>query len=58
MFKSLIGKDHPEFKTGRQQDALEYFNHFLDKVARGETAGGRKNPMWIFDFEIQDKLQC
>jgi ubiquitin carboxyl-terminal hydrolase 5/13 len=29
-FKTFFGKGHPEFKTGRQQDALEYLNHFLD----------------------------
>jgi len=35
MFKTLFGKGHPEFKTGRQQDSLEYFNHLLDKIAKG-----------------------
>jgi ubiquitin carboxyl-terminal hydrolase 5/13 len=29
MFKSLIGKGHPEFSTKRQQDAQEYFLHLL-----------------------------
>ena len=27
MFKQLVGKGHPEFSTGRQQDAVEYFQH-------------------------------
>jgi len=25
IFKSLVGKGHPEFQTGQQQDAREYF---------------------------------
>lgn len=32
MFKSLIGKGHPEFSTNRQQDAQEFFLHFINMV--------------------------
>ena len=38
MFKQLVGKGHPEFSTGRQQDAVEYFQHFLDVMTRAERA--------------------
>lgn len=31
-FKNLIGENHPEFKTQRQQDAFEFLLYFLDKV--------------------------
>lgn len=32
VFKSLIGENHAEFKTQRQQDAFEFLLYFLDKV--------------------------
>ena len=32
MIKTLVGKDHPEFKTGAQQDAQEYLHYFLEKL--------------------------
>ncbi|KAK6204324.1 uncharacterized protein RJT21DRAFT_116711 [Scheffersomyces amazonensis] len=31
-FKTLIGDNHPEFATQRQQDAFEFLLYFLDKV--------------------------
>ena len=31
-FKKVVGKDHPEFSTCGQQDAQEFFSHFLDRV--------------------------
>jgi uncharacterized UBP type Zn finger protein len=37
MFRLLVGKDHAEFKTNKQQDASEYFHHievFLEKDAK------------------------
>ncbi len=30
MFKSLIGRDHPEFSTKRQQDAVEFLLHLIN----------------------------
>ena len=30
MFKTLIGKNHPEFSTKRQQDAVEFLLHFIN----------------------------
>lgn len=32
IFKSLIGEDHPEFKTNKQQDAFEFLIYLLDKL--------------------------
>lgn len=31
-FKTLIGDQHPEFKTQRQQDAFEFLLYLLDKI--------------------------
>lgn len=36
MFKQLVGKDHAEFSSGRQQDAAEYFEHLLQYMSRAE----------------------
>ncbi|CAN0478790.1 unnamed protein product, partial [Discosporangium mesarthrocarpum] len=30
MFKHLVGLGHPEFSSGRQQDASEYMQHLLE----------------------------
>lgn len=32
MFKALVGQGHPEFSTNRQQDAQEFFLHFVNMV--------------------------
>ena len=58
MFKALIGKDHPEFKTGNQQDAQEYFHHLLDRVMKAEKKANSPNPNKIFEFEMEKRLQC
>ena len=39
MFKALVGKDHREFSSARQQDASEYFMHFLEVMTRAEKGG-------------------
>jgi ubiquitin carboxyl-terminal hydrolase 5/13 len=43
MFKSLIGTGHPEFASSRQQDALEYFQHFLEQVERTRASIAAEN---------------
>jgi ubiquitin carboxyl-terminal hydrolase 5/13 len=43
MFKALVGKDHEEFKTMRQQDADEFLKHLLSLIERNSRAGnGRR----------------
>ena len=37
MFKSVIGRDHAEFATNRQQDAHEFFMHLLTTIDRLEV---------------------
>ena len=65
MLKHLIGKGHPEFSGGRQQDAAEYFQYFLDQLTRAErTALPRFMPTGtlptssIFEYFVQNKIKC
>ena len=37
MFKSVIGRGHPEFSSNRQQDAQEFFMHLLSTMDRVEV---------------------
>lgn len=50
MFKSLIGKGHPEFSTNRQQDAQEFFLHFINmvEVMIGSVCQIMEKPSFIF----------
>lgn len=37
-FKTLAGRGHPEFSSGRQQDAAEFFTHLMELVgAKGRV---------------------
>lgn len=59
MFKTLVGKDHPEFKTSLQQDAQEYLHHVLEKLQRMERAQGQSSyPGDAFEFEIETRVEC
>lgn len=58
MFKTLVGKDHPEFKLGTQQDAQEYFHHAMEKITRLEKANKNPNPNELFEFELETRVQC
>lgn len=56
IFKHLVGKGHPEFQTGQQQDAREYYQYLLDKVMKAEKQAKAGNPGLIFDFEMEKRL--
>ena len=65
MLKHLVAKGHPEFSGGRQQDAAEYFQYFLDQMSRAErTALSRFLPAdalptsSFFEFQSQPKFKC
>ncbi|KAF1777742.1 Ubiquitin specific protease domain [Phytophthora cactorum] len=42
-FRGLVGKGHPDFSTGQQQDAVEYL--------QAATAN-------LFKFKLEDRVQC
>jgi len=58
MFKSLVGRGHTEFSTGRQQDALEFLQHLVSLVERNAHSKGFEDPSKVFSFQIEEKLQC
>lgn len=69
MFKHAIGKDHPEFSSGRQQDVTEYLTYLLDVLKRDErTSLGRfatttsaphqQYPTAsLFEFHVEEKAK-
>lgn len=56
MFKTLIGKGHPEFSTKKQQDAQELFLHILTLLERNSK--NRGNPGDCFKFQVEERFQC
>ncbi|KAL6062058.1 Ubiquitin carboxyl-terminal hydrolase 5 [Balamuthia mandrillaris] len=61
MFKSLVGKGHPEFSTMRQQDALEFYQHLIQMVEQRERAykGEHKfDPSLAFKFSVEERIEC
>ncbi|KAK7342697.1 hypothetical protein VNO80_25653 [Phaseolus coccineus] len=58
MFKSVIAASHPEFSSTRQQDALEFFLHFLDQVERANAGKTELDPSRSFKFGIEDRILC
>lgn len=58
MFKSLVGKDHPEFSTMRQQDAGEFLAHLLEYVRRASKQIGADEPTGIFGYATEERLEC
>ncbi|XP_008793636.2 ubiquitin carboxyl-terminal hydrolase 14 isoform X2 [Phoenix dactylifera] len=58
MFKTVIAANHPEFSSMRQQDALEFFQHLLDQVERGNAEKPGFDPSRSFKFIVEERLQC
>lgn len=63
--KTLVGRGHPDFSTGQQQDTLEFYQHFLSFLHRAHHAAGGGAPgaeagdaSALFDFTVQDRLLC
>lgn len=54
-FKSLVGKDHIEFSTMKQQDALEFWEFLLDKIDKLYTSFS-ETPTNVFKFLTESKL--
>lgn len=57
-FKNLIGRNHPEFNTKRQQDAQEFLLHVIDVIERLHTGPGQEPPTNCFKFEVEERMQC
>lgn len=53
-FKTLIGTDHPEFKTNKQQDASEFLLYLFDKLDHEYGYGLNKD----FKFLTSSKVVC
>lgn len=63
MFKTLVGKGHPDFRTAQQQDAVEYFQHLMDVMHRSERTSIERLGMQIetpsiFQFNFEDRVEC
>ncbi|KAJ6950298.1 ubiquitin carboxyl-terminal hydrolase 14-like [Populus alba x Populus x berolinensis] len=58
MFKAVIAASHPEFSSMRQQDALEFFLHFLDQVERVNGGKPALDPSRSFKFGIEERILC
>nr|CAG4638254.1 EOG090X0181 [Cyclestheria hislopi] len=60
MFKSLIGKGHPEFSTKRQQDAVEFLLHLINVMERHvrNLPSSPQSPAESFKFRVEERLQC
>ncbi|KAL4912134.1 hypothetical protein BDW62DRAFT_195389 [Aspergillus aurantiobrunneus] len=58
MFKHLIGRDHAEFSTMRQQDAFEFLLHVFKHVSLSKHPAGLNNPIESFRFNMEQRLQC
>lgn len=56
MFKTLIGKGHPEFSTRKQQDVQEFLLHLFTLLER--NAKNRENPGDCFKFKVEERFQC
>ncbi|KAL1463523.1 hypothetical protein WDU94_015268 [Cyamophila willieti] len=56
MFKNIVGKGHPDFSTKKQQDAQEFFLHFLTLVQRSSRHG--IDPTESFKMKIEEKYTC
>ncbi|XP_074038591.1 ubiquitin specific protease 5 isoform X1 [Leptinotarsa decemlineata] len=56
MFKTLVGRGHPEFSTKKQQDAQEFLLHFLTLLERHTK--NQMNPGECFKFQVEERFQC
>jgi ubiquitin carboxyl-terminal hydrolase 5/13 len=58
MLKDLVGKDHPEFSTMRQQDVFEFIDYFLKLADQKEINDRKQSPVRGFEFTTEQRLQC
>ncbi|KAF3776247.1 Ubiquitin carboxyl-terminal hydrolase 14 [Nymphaea thermarum] len=58
MFKAVLAANHPEFSSMRQQDALEFFLHLLDRVEHANARQSEFDPSRSFKFLIEERIAC
>ena len=58
MFKHLIGRNHEEFSTMRQQDAFEFLLHLFKHISISNNAHPSEDPVQSFRFAMEQRLQC
>lgn len=62
MFKTLVGKNHPDFATMKQQDSSEFLLHLFELIRKSFTTGGQKDksedPTTQFEFLFEEKIKC
>ncbi|GAA6016937.1 hypothetical protein JCM11491_006918 [Sporobolomyces phaffii] len=61
MLKALVGRDHAEFSTMRQQDASEFLFHLLECIRRSAKRDGTDADAvtaGLFGFEFEERLEC
>lgn len=56
MYRNLVGKDHPEFMTKRQQDAHEFYLHLLNLLQRNSRH--KPNPADCLKFSVEERMRC
>lgn len=54
--KSILGKNHAEFSTMRQQDVFEYIQHFM--AIEAQHPGSRSQLKSVFEFKNEQRLEC
>jgi len=60
MFKQVVGKNHPEFGSSRQQDSQEFFMHMLDQIEKHhQKVGVSAEPLVsCLQFMVEDRMAC
>ncbi|KAK9377656.1 uncharacterized protein V1513DRAFT_434854 [Lipomyces chichibuensis] len=58
MFKALVGKNHVEFSTMRQQDAFEFLLYMIQTIRRASHQTHDADPTKVFSFVSEQRLQC
>jgi ubiquitin carboxyl-terminal hydrolase 5/13 len=58
MFKGIAGKGHPEFSTGAQQDAMEFWQHVVERLSRSARQFQHPDPASLFSWERESRSEC
>ncbi len=63
LFKHLVGHNHQEFNTNRQQDVAEYIIHLLDFMERSDREHGHSLSFGkpippLLKFKLQTRIEC